>query len=73
MSNISKIKLSFVPKINLIKGLNYFNDKNEVNIIAPLRDDNYHKDSIEKAQFSIGYALELIFDLKLQKILSCLL
>ena len=41
--------------------------KNEVNIIAPLRDDNYHKDSIEKAQFSIGYALELIFDLKLQK------
>jgi hypothetical protein len=41
--------------------------KNLVTIIAPLRDDNYHHDSLSKTQFTIQYALETIFSLNLQK------
>ena len=41
--------------------------KNLVTIIAPLRDDNYHRDSLSKTQFTIQYALETIFSLNLQK------
>ena len=37
--------------------------KNLVTIIAPLRDDNYHHDSLLKTQFTIQYALETIFSL----------
>jgi len=41
--------------------------KNLVTIIAPLRDDNYHHDSLLKTQFTIQYALETIFSLNLEK------